>query len=405
MNKAVIKDAQIWSELSSLTQRLGLLVALVAPIKLSWSYAALSAFLISWLYDQIKSKGRTTTLKDLIVRLINPISELPKALNVPLMFWVMVASISSCFGFDVIKSQIQLMHLVFLALSLALFYDLVKKVSPIKVLSFLVVGQSIAALHSIAEPFLPIALHSLLIGKVTESGQLALTLPLALGLFLYTAKNSKRSECIKFLISIVLLSLALLINLKRGPWLGASLAVLLILSRYHKRFVIPIALTIILLALQYQPVRTRIEQSYRDYMILGGRNVMWQIGLELAAKHPLGVGYDNSVLMRDFERSIPHNHRHMHNNYLNILVETGWLGLSVFLWWIYSILALAFKSGAGVLSFAIGSAVLSWQIAGLVEYNFGDSEVMLVLYIMLACLGSLRYSNLFNDNCQNSGKS
>jgi hypothetical protein len=54
-SKAAINQAQSERELSSLTQRLGLLVALVAPIKLSWSYAALSAFLISWLYDHILS--------------------------------------------------------------------------------------------------------------------------------------------------------------------------------------------------------------------------------------------------------------------------------------------------------------------------------------------------------------
>ena len=39
----------------------------------------------------------------------------------------------------------------------------------------------------------------------------------------------------------------------------------------------------------------------------------------------------------------------------------------------------------------VGCAIISWQTAGLVEYNFGDSEVMIIVWMLLGILlGDIR---------------
>ena len=63
----------------------------------------------------------------------------------------------------------------------------------------------------------------------------------------------------------------------------------------------------------------------------------------------------------------------------------------IFIWFMYSLVRLCFRKPLSVLHVAIGCAILSWQTAGLVEYNFGDSEVMLLVWLLLgSLLGDLR---------------
>ena len=123
---------------------------------------------------------------------------------------------------------------------------------------------------------------------------------------------------------------------------------------------------------------------------------MWQIGGELSARYPLGIGFDNSPFLREFTSEVPANLEHFHNTFLNVLVETGWLGFAIFLYWIFLFLRAGFtcrsKSEVGDIvarSIAVGGVALF--IAGIVEYNFGDSEITILLFLLLGVLlGLLR---------------
>jgi O-antigen ligase len=125
-------------------------------------------------------------------------------------------------------------------------------------------------------------------------------------------------------------------------------------------------------------IRNRILEGRRDFNIAGGRKIMWQIGKELTQQYPMGIGFGNSRELRSFSYEIPPQHRHFHNNFLNIAVETGWPGILIFITWIGIILR-----NIGSLN-GLPLALLSNQMAGLVEYNFGDSEILMILFI---CLG------------------
>jgi O-antigen ligase len=116
---------------------------------------------------------------------------------------------------------------------------------------------------------------------------------------------------------------------------------------------------------------------------------MWQVALELSSKYPLGIGYRNSRIMHEIEPEIPTNLKHFHNNTLNLIVEAGWFAGAVFIWWIIALLAAAYSERRDVLIAAIGCALLSFQVAGLVEYNIGDSEVLLVAFSLIGVLYGL----------------
>ncbi len=416
------------------------------PVKLSLCYVALLPLLSIWTIENFKK---------LKLEFISP----KNLLLWPLVVFVLVGSISALVGVRTAPSVWGLINLFFLSLLVPALTEAGAKLGFLKLLVPLLAGQTVAAFHSMLED--PFSLKNVFLGKVTESGQLALTWLVAFGLVLElkTKFNSARSsnQIIFFglcnlliftlltfsphisasmtlktvllsgsialialslfriyklslskqiqksfvwfsslsLVVLPLLSTALLANLKRGPWAGVFAGTLVLLAYSSRKLlglVIVFALALVLLV---EPIRTRIQEAPRDFFISGGRATIWEIGVELATRYPLGIGFDNSVFLRNYSTQIPKENRHFHSNFLNILVETGILGLLIFLWWIYVLLKVAWSSSTlppgknrRPFKVALGAAILSWQIAGSVEYNFGDTEVLLVVFAVIAFLSN-----------------
>jgi O-antigen ligase len=184
-------------------------------------------------------------------------------------------------------------------------------------------------------------------------------------------------------IQIPLLMCALIVNLKRGPWMGVLVGTVVFCFLYARRLVAVVVASAAILATLVAPVRERLLASYEHFTIEGGRSTIWRIGLELASEYPLGIGYHNSRVLRQFAPEIPPELNHFHNNLINIASEIGWLGLATFVWLLFAVVRTCFKDIRAPLYVAIGCAIISWQVAGLVEYNFGDSEVTLIVWVLL----------------------
>lgn len=207
-----------------------------------------------------------------------------------------------------------------------------------------------------------------------------------------------------------LLFSALLINLKRGPWLGVCVELFVIgIFCCRKLALITVIIPIVLL-IAFSPIRTRLFHYAQDFTIEGGRQRMWALGLEIVQRFPLGLGQRNASFMRELDPTLPEQHRHMHNNLLNVTVETGWIGLMCYLWWMFVAIRMGFvcwekvrqnrliypqgsspeiSSAVGTISLCLACALLGWQVAGAVEYNFGDGEVRLIALFFMGLLVAL----------------
>jgi O-Antigen ligase len=180
---------------------------------------------------------------------------------------------------------------------------------------------------------------------------------------------------------------ALVVNLKRGPWLGVLCALLLLLYRSFRKGCLLVLILAVSLGGLVSPIYDRILQSVRDFQISGGREIIWQIGVELSSRFPLGIGYANSPILREFSAEIPEELRHFHSNFLNVLVEAGWIGVFLFFWWLLRNMPNLFTNARltqnNALFTSLSAALFSWQVAGLVEYNFGDSEVAYLAFLII----------------------
>lgn len=411
--------------------------AFLLPLRLSLTYIVLAPLILYWFW-----------LNRVAIRSLT-IPTGARAVAAPLCVFLAVASLSAAAGVSPLHSLPALASLVFFVLTIPLYAGYGHTPS---VCLALVAGQTIAAFHSFIEAAVPDTIPRFFLGKVTESGQLAITIPVALGLLILEMQRCSRSDdrsysssrwllplccvivtatvtllgfqselpiptpllagssllasacillagkrslrappdarvhTILLVCSLPLLICALLVNLKRGPWLGVSLGVGFLVLVYARRLILPLTLIASIVAVAIAPVRDRLLASYSHFTIEGGRSTIWRIGAELLCEYPLGIGYHNSGILREFAPEIPAELKHFHNNLLNIATETGWLGLATFLWLLTVTIRCCFSDRRDPLYVAFSAALISWQVAGLVEYNFGDSEVTIMVWVLLGLL-------------------
>jgi len=196
--------------------------------------------------------------------------------------------------------------------------------------------------------------------------------------------------------ALLLAAGGMVIHFKRGAWAAVlgGLAVMTLASRRWRPLGIA---TILLLVLLINPsVRERLWQLQRELNPEnGGRLALWtEIAPVIIPEHPFGMGW-KAVKHEDFTAVSPNvepNLNHLHNNLLQVTLELGWAGLVAWLIWMGSVIVVFWKSYrklsavdsrmAGIALGGLG-AFTGLLFDGLVEYNFGDSEIFMMMVLLM----------------------
>ncbi len=187
----------------------------------------------------------------------------------------------------------------------------------------------------------------------------------------------------------------------RGAWLGFAAGALAVIAGLGRRGLVAAAALVIVaggLVLALPTIRARVEtigdpnnDTTRDRM------AMMLVGFDIIAAHPLtGIGPEG--VKRVYPRMVPpegmrRSTSHLHNTPLQIAAERGLVGLAAWLW-----IFVAFFHRAGSvwrrLPAAAGddcvvvlgslAALVTFLVAGVFEYNFGDTEVLMVAMALMA---------------------
>lgn len=186
---------------------------------------------------------------------------------------------------------------------------------------------------------------------------------------------------------------ALVLSLTRSAWIGAAAGVAFQLSRRDYRWLgllpIVVAVTLAVAPIQltsraYSIFDTQ-DETRRD------RIAMFQMGLQMIGEHPVfGVGPDMVRRVYASYRpitAIQAENPHLHNVPLQIAAERGLPALIIWIWFIASLLRGLFDSlkrgRHRVLAAAAIGGVLSMLTAGMFEYNFGDSEFLMLFLVLI----------------------
>lgn len=208
-------------------------------------------------------------------------------------------------------------------------------------------------------------------------------------------------------LSFIPVFLALLLTLTRCAWMGFGSGVLTMGILRDKR-IIPIFLA--LLGLGYllapQPLKLRAmsildmeEISHQE------RFYMWEAGLKMIRDYPIaGVG----------ERGVPplypryknpkdtYEPGHLHSNFIHLGATLGLVGLGAVLWLLVKIFLTelsiyrSIPEGQGFLKAVVLGCLavfVGLNVAGLFEWNFGDAEIVMLLWFTLGlCLAIKKVS-------------
>ena len=223
---------------------------------------------------------------------------------------------------------------------------------------------------------------------MTYSGLLMLVVVLATARLLFDARDRTWASLV-----LPALTVALVTTFTRGVWIGACAGVGLLLALRNVRLlaVLPI-LAVTVVAVAPGAIADRIDSifDWRD-PTSRDRIAMARAGVRMVGDHPLtGVGPD--MVQQVYPRyrgpdAVNETNPHLHNVPLQIAAERGLPALAVWLWFVVAVLrelAARFREPEYRMLAAAGlAAMASMLTAGLFEYNFGDSEFLMLLLVLL----------------------
>ncbi len=269
-----------------------------------------------------------------------------------------------------------------------------------KILLFFTYGAAFCALHGIWNHFgnHQDRIDSFSGDKMVFGGMLMVSLLLQIAHLIRSPKNPW------LWAALLLIATGLFLTQTRGAWLGFLAGFACLGWRLNRKWLLAgtllIGLSFFILPQQVQDRlrnMTHIWVSYDSQHHLHAasepRILIWAAGWEMIKDHPWGVGqgnvselfpkYNQTSVLAQFEPTVPH----LHNNFLQILAQNGWLGLIAYLFWIFSYYretALKRFQEAGNLELnwiflSIFTAILVW---GLSEYTFSH-QFMNVQFFLL----------------------
>jgi O-antigen ligase len=237
---------------------------------------------------------------------------------------------------------------------------------------------------------------------VTYAEVLQLVFALTLGIFV--CLPIKRSWAGILLVIVVAgFLVALLLTVTRAVWLGSlisSLIILLLTLRRRTMIVIGLlGIPLILAGLILLQQNRNIGFLDRHDHSTTWREIVWREGFNLLISNPrhllIGVGMD-SIKTRWRQWGLFDGGRipmgHMHSNLLQIALERGLPALLLWLTFLFVYARTLWRSlrkgtklhwmDRGILLGSLGG-LAGFFVSGLVHYNWGDSEVVMVLYFTM----------------------
>ena len=311
----------------------------------------------------------------------------------PLLAYILLTMVSVATSIDPIVSLIDSKE-VLLFLVIPIVYRLARGHRATTLASIIISVGSVAALYGIIQYGI---LEYDQLGQrpqgsmghyMTYSGLLMLVISLAAARLLFGTRN-------RLWVSLVLpaLLVALTLTFTRSAWVGAccSGGLLLILKDFRLLAILPVITAIFF-------ILAPAEITNRAYSIFDlqdptnrDRFAMARVGIRMIKDHPLtGVGPDMvPVTYADYrdEGAVNQVNPHLHNVPLHIAAERGLPALGAWLWFIvvaFRQLVRQFQKPQSLALAAGGlAAMTSMLTAGMFEYNFGDSEFLMLLLVIL----------------------
>ncbi len=246
---------------------------------------------------------------------------------------------------------------------------------------------------------------------MTYSGQIMMVFvaSIACGIFLLKSKKTgQRLSSLPWFALSVLLAANLVLTYTRSAWLGAlgGLITVTVLTLRTRWLLVLGAAVVLIFVMMPSTVHQRLLSGFDlNDTTTRGRLDIWRSGITVALKNPVvGVGFSSapreSLKYRKEKDLAEWAYQHSHNNLIQVAATSG---IPALLAWIALWLKIIFdhfrillrnrpNKDPAVLAAAAISILAAFHLMGLMEFNFGDSEVMtlLLFFITIPYIASKR---------------
>ena len=182
------------------------------------------------------------------------------------------------------------------------------------------------------------------------------------------------------------------LTLTRGAWVGVCVAAALLFALKDFRLfaILPVVAAIFfavapgLVMQRFNSIFDKKDPSTMD------RVAMLHVGERMVQAHPL-TGVGANMVQRLYAEyrgpdAVNKENPHLHNNVLQNAAERGLPAVAIWIWFIVALardLRKRFRSGEHTFLAAAGLATVAALLTGgLFEYNFGDSEILMLFLIV-----------------------
>jgi len=355
------------------------LIGIVATMQLSIAAAQvlLTIASLAWLFSHL-SRG--------------------ERLQAPPLFWPLVVYaaltlVSAGFSIDPEASFVDSKQLVLFML-VPLTYDLARGARAHSVVSIILTIGAASAFYGIVQ-------YALLnfdgLGRrpqgtlshwMTYSGTLMLVICAATARLLYGTSGRLWAA---FVMPALLVALSL--TLTRGAWVGVAVGVAVLFLSKDFRLLALLPVVIVIGIVLAPPTLTQRVYSIFDRNDVTSRDrvAMLHAGLAMVQDYPL-TGVGPNQVERAYPRyrvaeAVKPTNPHLHNVPMQIAAERGLPALAVWIWFVVAtvagLLRLLKTSRHKSLAAAALGCMAAMLAAGLTEYNFGDSEFLMLLLVIV----------------------
>ena len=379
MNSATMSVAEPRSEHVLDRLSMALLLGFVAALQISiaLSQILLAALLVSWLALRLQDRTRPAV----------------PPFFVPLLIYGLVTLVSSVFSVDPTASFIDDKQLLLLAIVPAV-YDIARGPRASSVAELIVTVGAASALLGILQYGV---LHYDNLGQrpqgalthyMTYSGALMLVTTTAAARLIFGSRDRIWPALV-----MPALVVALALTFTRNAWIGACFAtgLLFILKDFRLTALLPAVLAILFVVAPDGLVNRLTSTFNAQDPANQDRLAMIEIGARIVADRPL-AGVGPNMIPRVYAQYRPDyavnaTNPHLHNVPLQIAAERGLPALGAWVWFIgaaaLALVRMFRQRQERVLTATALAAIAGMLAAGLFEYNFGDSEFLMLFLVLI----------------------
>ena len=362
-----------------------LLLAFVASLQLSIALAnvLLTALLVCWVAMRVRNRT------------------VPAAppFFLALLAYGALTLLASAFSVDPMASFIDSKQLVLLAI-VPLVYDVARGERAASVVDVIISVGAASAVYGIVQYGV---LHYDNLGQrpqgtlthyMTYSGALMLTIGLAASRLIFGSRDRIWPALV-----MPALVVAVALTFTRNAWIGSCIAVglLFVLKDFRLMALLPVILAALFVVAPDGLINRLTSTFNAQDPANQDRFAMIEIGARIVVDHPL-TGVGPNMVPRVYEEYKPDyavndTNPHLHNVPLQIAAERGLPALAVWGWFIVALVVALFRMFRSstapaqqrqrmlaAMALATTTAMLA---AGLFEYNFGDSEFLMLFLVLI----------------------